>query len=77
MTLTVDGVRLTFWCPHCHDWHYHGASGPEFGAGDGHRVEHCLEPDTLFSGGYEIREVGPVTAEIVRQHRGKNTPRIP
>lgn len=43
--------RLTLICPFCGKQHVHGACGPKFGDGDGHRSALCTEV------GYEIQEV--------------------
>ena len=39
-----DGANLLVWCVHCNAWHAHGAVGPTFGQGDGHRAAHCTKP---------------------------------
>jgi hypothetical protein len=59
-----DGC-LSFWCPYCVRWHYHGQ-------GEGHRVAHCDTPPTrpsrkanggptaspYLQTGYELRSLG-------------------
>jgi hypothetical protein len=43
------GVTWTFWCPFCRRRHIHGAVA-------GHRVAHCIRPDSPFKrGGYILR----------------------
>ena len=60
-------VSLVVWCAHCVRWHWHGA-GEAPGDGDGHRVEHCIEPHSPYDGvGYVLREVGAITAQEMRQ----------
>jgi hypothetical protein len=48
--------QLCFRCPFCGEQHFHGAVGPKLGAGDGHRVAHCLTRSMLNSGGYVLVE---------------------
>jgi len=48
--------QLSFLCPFCGELHFHGAVGPGLGAGDGHRVAHCLTRSMLNSGGYVLVE---------------------
>ena len=50
------GKQLVFVCPFCGREHYHGACGPNFGDGDGHRVEHCLTNTSANHNGYYLRE---------------------
>ena len=47
---------LSFRCPFCKKEHTHGASGNDspLGAGDGHRIGHCIEPEMIQ--GYILRE---------------------
>jgi hypothetical protein len=49
---SADGVSLIFTCPSCGEENSHGAGGPKFGAGDGHRVSHC----PCWPRGYILRE---------------------
>jgi hypothetical protein len=59
---TPDGACLTFPCPFCGQRHCHGAIGPGFGAGDGHRAAHCYPPGIPGSErGYVIKEVEAVS----------------
>lgn len=40
---------LHFWCDHCQLWHHHGA-------GEGHRIAHCLSTDSPYkTSGYYLR----------------------
>jgi len=58
---TADGVCLAFWCDWCEHVHYHGACGPEWGAGSGHRGAHCIDPASPYlATGYIVREVSRV-----------------
>ncbi|MFF0094192.1 hypothetical protein ACFYSF_30120 [Streptomyces canus] len=63
------GAQLWVWCEHESRWHYHGAVGPEPGDGDGDRFSHCGCPCSPLWDGYALREAGPLTPEIQRQHR--------
>jgi hypothetical protein len=55
---TADGIQLAFWCDWCERLHYHGACGPEWGEGNGHRGAHCIDPASPYRRtGYFIREV--------------------
>lgn len=64
------GCQLTFQCRYCRRLHYHGAVGPRFGEGDGHRVAHCLPPSPYTPTGYELREVaGPEDARAKGRRR--------
>ncbi|MQA24289.1 MAG: hypothetical protein GEU94_02195 [Micromonosporaceae bacterium] len=61
---------LKIWCQHCKKFHIHGGISEEPGAGDGHRVAHCWRDDSPYKrSGYELREVGPFTAEAAREAR--------
>ena len=41
-------VRWVIWCPHCREWHRHGA-------GEGHRESHCTEPASPYrTSGYNL-----------------------
>lgn len=76
---TPDGRQLTFFCPHCRHWHYHGGGIGEFGSGDGHREAHCVESDALQHSGYLIREVGTISRAVTSQYRprrGYNSPQL-
>jgi hypothetical protein len=64
-----SGLQLRVWCEHERCWHYHGAVGPEPGAGDGDRFSHCGCPCSPLRDGYAVREVGPLTPQIEREHR--------
>ncbi len=58
---TADGVCLAFFCDWCERLHYHGACGPEWGQGTGHRAAHCDNPASPYlATGYIIREVSRV-----------------
>jgi hypothetical protein len=58
-----DPTYLGVWCEHEGIWHWHGR-------GDGHVTSHCGCPKSpLYSRGYIIREVGPLTREVERSHR--------
>src|SRR6266568_8981266 len=60
-------VSLVVWCLHCRRWHWHGA-GNAPGAGDGHRVAHCINPKSPYNqGGYVLREVAPITAPVMKR----------
>ena len=61
---TANGVQLVIFCDHCRRWHRHGAVGPEFGRGDGHRTAHCIDKRSPYKHtGYVLREVGPLTRD--------------
>lgn len=50
--------QLTFMCPFCGQRHWHGGGkSGEPGAGDGHRVAHCLWRRQDNDKGYFLREV--------------------
>ncbi|MEU9641319.1 hypothetical protein [Streptomyces sp. NPDC048188] len=67
---TSDGGALLVWCEHESQWHVHGAVSDTPGAGDGDRAAHCACPRSpLRSTGYVVREVGPLTPGLKRQHR--------
>lgn len=69
------GAQLHVWCDHERVWHLHGAVGPNPGDGDGHRVGHCLCPNSPYStGGYVIEEVGRFTQTVERQHGRRARP---
>lgn len=45
--------HLSAWCPFCRRWHHHGA-------GEGHRVAHCINPESPFhKTGYILKKVKP------------------
>ncbi len=68
-------VSLVVWCIHCVKWHWHGA-GKAPGAGDGHRVAHCHDDTSPYNtGGYQLREVGTITAQEMKQHARLNKPK--
>ena len=54
-----SGHQLKFRCPSCDHLIAHGASCPEFGAGNGHRVAfgHNHGKGCEFDDGYYLREV--------------------
>lgn len=59
---------LVVWCAPCRRWHTHGGVSPEPGAGDGHRVAHCLAPTSPYvATGYVIEEAGGITAQEMRR----------
>ena len=59
---------LVVWCAPCGRWHSHGGVSPEPGAGDGHRVAHCLVPTSPYVAiGYVIEEAGVITAQEMRR----------
>lgn len=67
---------LILWCDHCRRWHGHGGRYA-VGAGDGHRVAHCPPGRGHHrTGGYELREVHPVPAWVLRDRR-RGRPRGP
>lgn len=44
---------LSVWCPFCQRWHHHGT-------GEGHRVAHCMDPESPFlETGYVIKKIRP------------------
>jgi hypothetical protein len=58
---TADGTQLAVWCAHCQRPHFHGAVGPSWGAGDGHRHGHCADRRSPFRlSGYYLRETSRV-----------------
>jgi hypothetical protein len=58
---TSDGVQLAFWCDWCCTLHHHGAVGDSTGAGDGHRVAHCVNPRSPYlARGYYVKEASRV-----------------
>ncbi len=60
------GASLVAWCVHCLQWHWHGA-------GDGHRVAHCHDPQSPYNtGGYELHEVGTITEREMKQQARLN-----
>lgn len=65
------GCHLVFRCRYCRRTHYHGAVGPRFGQGDGHRVAHCNPPSPYTRHGYILREVAaPAEARTKGRRRG-------
>jgi len=55
-----DG-NLRMFCQHCFAWHQHGS-------GAGHRIAHCLDPDSPYKpGGYVLRLAGPFTRETAQR----------
>lgn len=74
---TRDGIQLVVWCKYCVEWHRHGAVGPTLGAGDGHRVAHCVDPDksSYFHRGYFLKETGPLTKDSQYRISGRKRPR--
>ncbi|MEH3033635.1 MAG: phage/plasmid primase, P4 family [Aeromicrobium erythreum] len=61
--LDEDEDQLWIWCTHERLWHRHGR-------GDGHRTAHCrCEHSPYHAVGYELVEVGPLTDEVLAQHR--------
>jgi hypothetical protein len=53
------GRQLVVYCRDCRGPHYHGSVGPDFGAGDGHRVAHCGGDGPLQRTGYIVKEAPP------------------
>lgn len=65
-----EGVHLVIWCEQELVFHYHGAVGPEFGAGDGWRAAHCGSDNLLPD--YYIEEVAERPAHWPpREPRGR------
>jgi hypothetical protein len=55
---------LKVWCDYCRVWHGHGEPA-------GHRVAHCLNPDSPYRrGGYDLEVVGDFTEEVRASKRG-------
>jgi hypothetical protein len=55
-----NGDELSFWCPFCLRYHYHGAGGEPSRRGGflnyGHRVAHCVSPRSPFRAtGYYLK----------------------
>jgi hypothetical protein len=56
----AEGERVSFWCPFCLRYHYHGTGGEPSRKGGflnyGHRVAHCQNPDSPFKeSGYYLK----------------------
>ena len=59
---------LVVWCQHCDRWHAHGTVGPRSGQGDGHRVAHCVPPESPYHRtGYKLWEMGPISAQLIEE----------
>lgn len=56
--LTKAGDQLTFYCPYCKRWHFHGPM-------EGNRGPHCYVEDVPWRWtGYWLKYVGILTSEI-------------
>lgn len=66
------GRQLVGDCPICGFTHRHGAVGPAFGDGDGHRGAHCLDT-TLpgYSNGYVVVEKPQEFSKGEKKYREK------
>ena len=43
------GYGFAFWCPYCHEFHYHGWTDTSLRKRtDGHRVAHCSNMDSPY-----------------------------
>lgn len=52
---------MMFWCPFCKKWHRHGI-------GAGHRVAHCTNPNSPYSGtGYIIKMMSKSELRRIRE----------
>lgn len=59
----ANGSQLVVWCQHCGAYHFHGH-------GEGHRVAHCtVETSPYRETGYDLVNVGPMPAEVLRDIR--------
>lgn len=58
---TRNGRQLEIVCPFCGEKHLHGAVSPQVGAGNGHRLAHCLKRTEQNDKGYILVEVGSTT----------------
>ncbi len=66
-----DTGQLWAWCAHESAWHRHGR-------GDGHRRPHCLcRCSPYVSTGYQLREVGPLTRELLQSRHSADEPYWP
>lgn len=55
-----DKGNLSAWCPYC-GWHHHGTD-------EGHRVAHCIDPDSPFiTTGYILQKAKLNGKEIIRK----------
>src|SRR4051812_36664433 len=64
-------ARLAAWCPMCQAEHFHGGVSNDFGAGDGHRVAHCLNGSGFEPrNGYILREVDE-TEDAIKRHNSE------
>ncbi len=47
-------MQVRVYCPHCRQWHLHGAAGVKPGVIE-HRVAHCTKPGSPYErGGYRF-----------------------
>ncbi len=47
-------MQVRVYCPHCRQWHLHGAAGVKPGVIE-HRVAHCSKPGSPYErGGYRF-----------------------
>lgn len=76
-----DGDHLLVWCTHELRWHRHGSGcrcddvcSCRVGGGDGHRGAHCSCAKSPYrDNGYVLKEVGTLTADVVRRHGAELT----
>lgn len=60
------GRSLVVWCAHCHRWHSHGR-GNSGNDGDGHRVAHCIKPNSPYDRtGYVLLYAGPAPSAVLQ-----------
>ena len=61
------GRNLIVWCSHCCRWHAHGRGHHVGSEGNGHRVAHCIKPNSPYDRtGYILWYVGDATPEIIK-----------
>ena len=66
-----DRGFLHVWCRYCACWHHHGI-------GAGHRVAHCVYPDSAYlPGGYTLVDAGTWTDRVRAGHRERRMRRCP
>jgi len=67
---------LIIWCLWCEKWHWHGAVGPELGAGNGHRVAHCVYALSPYKEtGYYLQEIEGSIPEHLQRLKSTSGPR--